>query len=128
MTTATALGLAIAPPVLGAALNALVGLLVFHQDPVVWSTPDSSGSSSNTATDIETTISLTVVAAVLLGALAWSRRLARDPVTASWPHQSNAVGDRVVSFVSARSARNSAPVTGRAPGRNGCAKCASTHC
>ena len=50
------------------------GILVFHQDPVTWSTPDGGGSSSNNVTSTEASISLIVVTVVVLCAITWSNQ------------------------------------------------------
>lgn len=59
--------------VVAATLVVSFAILVFHQDPVTWSTPDGGGSSSNIVTSTEASISLIVAIVVVLSAIAWSR-------------------------------------------------------
>jgi hypothetical protein len=60
------------PIVLGAALLSAFAMLVFHQDPVTWSTPTGGGSSSNIVTSTEAAISLTVTLTVVMASIVWS--------------------------------------------------------
>ncbi len=60
--------------VLAVGLVTAFGILVFHQDPVTWSTPDGGGSSSSIATSTEASISLMVVTVVVLSAITWSNQ------------------------------------------------------
>lgn len=60
--------------VFAAGLVTAFAMLVFHQDPVTWSTPDGSGSSSNIVTTTEASISLIVVTVVVLSAITWSNQ------------------------------------------------------
>lgn len=67
------------PMVFAAVLIVVFGVLVFHQDPVTWSSPGGdSGSSSNIVTTTEASLSLVSVAAVVAGSIVWSNRSTRE--------------------------------------------------
>lgn len=58
------------PTVLAAGLVGALAVVVFHQDPAQWSTPDGSGSSSNIVTATESFIAISAaVSATLVAAL-----------------------------------------------------------
>ncbi len=67
----------VVPFVLAAALVSVFGFLIFHQDPATWSTPDGGGGSSNIVTNVEASVSLGVVAIVVLGSVFWAQRIGR---------------------------------------------------
>lgn len=62
------------PATLGLALVGVFAMLVFHQDPVAWSSPKGSGSSSNVVTSAEAATSLAVVIVAMASSVAWSTR------------------------------------------------------
>ena len=64
----------VVPAIFAIGLVAAFGLLVFHQDPATWSTPDGGGGSSNIVTNAEALISLIIVTVVVLGSIMWSGR------------------------------------------------------
>jgi hypothetical protein len=68
----------VVPAIFAVGLVGAFGPLVFHQDPVTWSTPDGGGSSSNIVTSTEASISLIVVIVVVLGSVMWSNRTAPE--------------------------------------------------
>lgn len=54
------------PAVLASGLVVVLAILVFHQDPVSWSTSDGGGSSSDIVTSLEAAIATSATAAVVL--------------------------------------------------------------
>ena len=54
------------PAVLAFGLVVVLAIVVFHQDPVTWSTPDGGGSSSDIVTSLEAAIAISVTAAAVL--------------------------------------------------------------
>lgn len=84
----------LAVPVLAAASLVLVfEFLVFHQDPVSWSGPNGSGSSSDIVTNFEAAVSVTVVGAAIVGSVLWSDRSIRDHRWQTSIHVSARAGD-----------------------------------
>jgi hypothetical protein len=67
-------GALVVPAVLAAGLVGGFAMLVLHEDPVTWSSPDGSGSSSNIVTSTEASISLIVVTIVVLSAITRSKQ------------------------------------------------------
>lgn len=61
------------PTLLAVALDGSMLLLVFHQDPVTWSSPEGGGGSSNIVTATEATFAIGIAIAVNLIAAAFSR-------------------------------------------------------
>ena len=53
------------PALLGLALVGTLALLILHQDPASWTTPDEFGSSSNIVTTVESTLSLVITVSVV---------------------------------------------------------------
>jgi hypothetical protein len=64
----------VVPAVLAAGLVTTFAMLVFHEDPVTWSSSDGGGSSSNIVTSTEASISVIVVTIVVLSAITWSNQ------------------------------------------------------
>lgn len=62
------------PAILAFALAAALTVLVFHQDPVTWSTPESSGGSSNIVTTSEATLAIAAAVAVAILAVLLPRK------------------------------------------------------
>lgn len=56
----------IAPSILASVLIVGLAIVVFHQDPATWSTPEGSGSSSNIITTLEATVVVSATVAVVL--------------------------------------------------------------
>lgn len=56
----------VVPALLASGLVTALAILVFHQDPVTWSTPQGTGGSSNIITSLEAAIAISVTAAVVL--------------------------------------------------------------
>ncbi len=54
------------PAVLLLGLVVVLAVVVFHQDPVTWSTPDGGGRSSNIVTSLEAAFAISVTAAVVM--------------------------------------------------------------
>lgn len=54
------------PAILASSLVAVLAFVVFHQDPVTWSTPEGGGSSSDIVTTLEAAIAILATAAVAL--------------------------------------------------------------
>jgi len=54
------------PAVLASGLVVALAIVVFHQDPATWSTPDGGGGSSNIVTSLEATIAISTSAVVVL--------------------------------------------------------------
>ena len=73
------------PMACAAALVAVFGYLVFHQDPVTWVTPTGGGGSSNIVTVAEASISLVVTGLVVVGAVVWARRPPASPGPVAGP-------------------------------------------
>ncbi len=58
------------PGLLASGLVVVLAILVFHQDPVSWSTPEGSGGASNIVTTTEATIAIvSTVAAAFIAVL-----------------------------------------------------------
>ena len=68
----------VVPVITCVGLVGVFALLVFHQDPVIWSTPDGGGGSSNIVTTTEATISLMVVIVAVIASVVWAGRSASD--------------------------------------------------
>ncbi len=63
------------PAILACGLVIVLAVLVFHQDPVTWSTPYGGGSSSNIVTTSEAAIAISAtVAAVFIAAVRPARQ------------------------------------------------------
>jgi len=62
------------PAILAFGLVAVLAVLVFHQDPVAWSTPEGGGSSSDIVTTSEAAIAISATVAVVLIAAVRSAR------------------------------------------------------
>lgn len=68
-------GLVVAPAMFAAVPLITFVILVFHQDPATWTTPDGfSAGSSNIVTSLEASISVIGVLLTLAGALMWAMR------------------------------------------------------
>ncbi len=66
------------PGLLAFGLLVVFGVLVFHQDPVTWSTPEGGGYSGNIVTSTEATFASATTAAIVSAATLITGRSAQD--------------------------------------------------
>ena len=56
-----------------------LGILIFHQDPATWSSPQGGGSSSNIVTTAEASLTIATASIVVFLAATWRRIATKSP-------------------------------------------------